>query len=96
MGAKTKAEFEAMRRKRSKRVEDAVNNAIVSLRKMGLNNADVIADSDDGTTFIVIDVKDIVKLIERKTRASVRKACGNTVEVVTYSEGDTIVIRVRK
>lgn len=94
--AKTKADFAKMRQKRLKTVESAVNNAVVSLKKMGLQHAKVEVEDEGRTAYILLKVDDLVDVISKKTKKSVKKACGSSVEVVCYKESDVIVIRVRR
>lgn len=94
--SKSKEEIVAIREKRKSAIESAVRNAVISLRKMGITSADVEVDDSGGVAYIMFKVDDVVKLIQRKTKASVKKVAGSSVEVVCYVEDDVIVVRVRK
>ncbi|RLF08940.1 MAG: hypothetical protein DRJ98_08930 [Thermoprotei archaeon] len=93
---KQKQEVKAIRQKKLGKVETAVRNTVIELRKMGLHSADVKIDESGTTAYILFKVDDVVNLIQKKARNAVKKAAGDTVEVVCYTESDVIVVRVRK
>jgi len=82
----SKQKVQAIREKRLGKVETAVRNTVVELRKMGLESADVEVDEGGTTAYILFKISDIVNLIQRKARKAVKKAAGDTVEVVCYTE----------
>jgi len=93
---KAKEEIVAIREKKSKQIESALKNSVIALKKMGITSVKVVADEDGSTGYIVFDVNDIVKLIQSRCRQAVKKVAGKTLEVVAYTEGDVMVVRVRK
>jgi len=93
---KTKEEVVAIREKRSRQIESALKNSVIALKKMGITSVKVTADEDGSTGYIVFDVNDVVRLIQSKCRQAVKKVAGKTLEVVAYTEGDVMVVRVRK
>lgn len=94
--AKSKQEFAALRKKKLGDLESAVRNALISLHKMGIQSADIDIDEAGTTAYILFTIDDVVRLIQSKTKASVRKVAGDSVEVVCYTEDNTVVVRVRK
>lgn len=93
---KAKEEAVAIREKKSRRMESALKNSVIALRKMGITSVKVTADEDGSTGYIVFDINDIVRLIQSRCRQAVKKVAGRTLEVVVYTEGDVMVVRVRK
>ncbi len=93
--AKDKRKVQSILAKRRDKIAVAVKNSLSNLKKMGIDAEVIVKDEDKDTAFIVIPIEDIRKLIENKCRQAVEKGAKG-VEVVTYREGDLLVIRVRK
>lgn len=94
--AKAKEEIVAIKEKKSRQIESALKNSVVALKKMGITSVKVVADEDGSTGYIVFNINDVVRLIQSKCRQAVKKVAGKTLEVVVYTEGDVMVVRVRK
>jgi len=90
-----KAAKQAVLNSRRSKIQVAVNNSLIQLRKMGIH-ADVrVKDDDPDTAFIIIPIEDVRKLIERRCKKAIQKGAGG-VEIVAYREDDLLVVRVRK
>lgn len=94
--AEIKKEEQAIREYKNKQLATAVKNVLVNLRNMGLTNSKVKIDESDHTAYIAVNINDISELLARNCRKSVKKACGDLVEVVSIVEDSYIVIRVRR
>ncbi len=56
------------------KLRKAVNNAIIQLKKMGINADAIVKKDEKDTVFLCIPVDDVCKLIERKCRQAIKKA----------------------
>ena len=75
-------------------INKVVNNAIIQLRKIGLESVKVEVDKSKKKAFILFKVNDLIKIIDRKVRKSIYKANPN-VECFATLEEDVVVIFIR-
>lgn len=94
--ADIKREELAIKEYKNRQLATAVRNVLVNLKNMGLANSKVKVDDEGYTAYIAINVDDVADLIARNCRKSVKKACGDTVEVIGLKEDNFIVVRVRR
>jgi len=75
-------------------INKVVNNAIIQLKKMGLESIKVEFNKSEKKAFILFKVDDLIKIIDRKVRKSIYKANPNVESIVTLEE-DFVVIFIR-
>jgi len=75
-------------------INKVVNNAIIQLKKIGLESVKVEVDKSKKKAFILFKVDDLIKIIDRRVRKSVYKANPN-VECFATLEEDVIVIFIK-
>lgn len=75
-------------------INKVVNNAIIQLKKIGLESVKVEVDKSEKKAFILFKVDDLIRIIDRKVRKSVYKANPNVECFVTLEE-DVVVIFIK-
>ena len=77
MSDKSKEEIQALKKVKADRVQGALKNSLLALRKLGITSADAFVDGKTGDGYLVFKLGDLVKLFERKARSAAKKANKN-------------------